>query len=65
MSSEKQTCTRCNGDGQIPCPGCGGSGKLEQINESAKEGFSKIVNCAGCGGSGKRTCGACGGSGKK
>jgi DnaJ-class molecular chaperone len=65
MSEEKKTCTRCSGSGQIPCPGCGGSGKLQQINEGKKEGFSKIVSCAGCSGRGNVTCGVCGGSGQK
>lgn len=61
MSEEKKTCTRCNGNGQIPCPGCGGAGKKELL----KEGFSKIVSCAGCSGRGIVTCGSCGGAGKK
>jgi DnaJ-class molecular chaperone len=65
MSNERSTCTRCNGNGQIACPGCGGSGKAEQINEGKREGFSKIVSCAGCNGRGTRTCGSCGGSGNK
>jgi DnaJ-class molecular chaperone len=64
MSSEKNTCGKCSGSGQIPCPGCGGSGKAS-INEGKREGFSKIVSCAGCNGRGKVSCGSCGGSGKK
>lgn len=65
MSSEKETCSRCAGRGQIPCPGCRGSGKLKQIKEGKREKLSKITNCAGCNGSGRRTCGVCGGLGKK
>lgn len=65
MSNEKSNCSKCSGSGQITCPGCGGIGKLVQINEGKKEGSSKIVSCAGCNGRGIRTCGVCGGSGKK
>jgi DnaJ-class molecular chaperone len=65
MSKEKTTCGTCSGSCQVACPGCGGSGKLERIDESKREGFSKIVSCAGCNGRGTRTCGDCGGSGQK
>ncbi len=54
-------CTRCNGNGQIPCPGCSGSG-TRSINEGKA---SKVVNCAGCNGRGSVNCGSCGGSGAK
>ncbi len=65
MSSEKQPCIRCNGEGQITCPGCDGTGKITQFNEDNKKGLTKIVSCAGCSGRGKRTCRVCGGAGKK
>jgi DnaJ-class molecular chaperone len=65
MSKEKSKCARCSGDRKITCPGCGGSGKSEQLNEGKREGFSKIVSCAGCNGRGTRTCGSCNGSGEK
>lgn len=56
------TCTRCNGSGQISCPGCGGRGA-----KTLNEGFNKsrVVSCAGCDGSGRTSCGSCGGSGNK
>lgn len=57
-----ENCTRCKGNGQIACLGCGGRGAKSQskgLNET------KIVNCSGCNGSGRVTCGACGGSGKR
>ncbi|HZK93665.1 MAG TPA: hypothetical protein VFC67_05615 [Prolixibacteraceae bacterium] len=65
MSDIKSTCSKCNGKGIIKCPGCGGSGKLEQINEIRGETAIKVVSCAGCHGRGTRTCGLCGGSGQK
>lgn len=55
-------CSRCNGSGQIHCPGCGGRGS-KTLNEGLNK--SRIVNCAGCTGSGKVTCGSCGGGGGK
>lgn len=65
MSNEKTTCGRCNGSGQIICPGCGGSGTTRRIDESSKEKIAKIISCAGCNGRGTRTCGSCNGSGQK
>jgi len=44
------SCVRCNGIGEIPCPGCG---------------TIDINNCAGCNGTKTMHCGVCGGSGKK
>lgn len=57
-----ENCSRCNGNGKIPCPGCGGRGAKSQ-NKGLNE--TKVVNCSGCNGSGRVTCGGCGGSGKK
>jgi DnaJ-class molecular chaperone len=65
MNNEKETCSRCNGSGRIPCPACGGSGTAEQLNEGYEKREKRIVSCASCHGAGSRTCGSCGGSGKK
>ena len=64
MSQEKAVCSRCHGTGSIPCPACGGSGKLQNLREHVEK-EKRVQSCAACHGSGKKTCGVCGGSGKK
>lgn len=63
MSQAKSKCSRCNGSGIIPCPGCQGSGRRSLEERSGKA--TKIVNCAGCQGRGIVPCGVCGGAGEK
>ena len=62
MAADK-TCTKCNGKGKIPCPGCSGKRTtVRSINEGRTQ-LSKIVNCACCNGKSTVTCGKCDGKG--
>lgn len=62
MNDEK--CTLCDGNGKLPCRGCGGSGKSKEMTGAIKSD-SGWSSCATCNGTGEVTCPRCNGSGKK
>ena len=57
---DKQTCSACDGSGEVPCQGCGGSGipRKDHIDEARE-----WASCASCHGRGTIPCQKCGGSG--
>ena len=67
------TCEACGGDGAEPgtqpvrCPGCGGSGRLQQVSRSLFGEFVRTQTCPRCGGSGQLVetpCTVCDGAGR-
>ncbi len=67
------TCETCGGDGAAPgtqpvaCPGCGGSGRLQQVSRSMFGEFVRTQACPRCGGSGQfveTPCAACDAAGR-
>ena len=66
-------CERCRGDGAepgsavVPCPTCGGAGRLQQVSRSVFGEFVRTQTCSTCAGSGRRVekpCTACNGAGR-
>jgi molecular chaperone DnaJ len=66
-------CPHCAGNGAEPdspirtCPGCGGSGRLQQVSRSVFGEFVRTGACPTCGGSGKlieHPCEQCSGAGR-
>ena len=66
-------CGRCSGDGAepgsavVPCPTCGGAGRLQQVSRSVFGEFVRTQTCSTCAGSGRRIekpCTACNGAGR-
>jgi molecular chaperone DnaJ len=67
------TCEACGGDGAEPgtqhisCPGCGGTGMLQQVSRSLFGEFVRTQSCPRCAGSGRiveTPCSACDGAGR-
>jgi molecular chaperone DnaJ len=67
------TCTRCNGDGAepgttpVPCPTCGGAGRLQQVSRSVFGEFVRTQECSHCRGRGRLVetpCTECQGAGR-
>jgi molecular chaperone DnaJ len=66
-------CGRCNGSGAEPgtgvveCPGCGGTGRIQQVGRSVFGEFVRAQACPRCGGAGRvveEPCEECEGSGR-
>jgi molecular chaperone DnaJ len=66
-------CGRCNGSGAEPgtgvveCPGCGGTGRIQQVGRSVFGEFVRAQACPRCGGAGRvveQPCEECEGSGR-
>ena len=66
-------CGSCHGDGAepgsavVPCPTCGGAGRLQQVSRSVFGEFVRTQTCSTCGGSGRRVekpCTTCNGAGR-
>ena len=54
-----ETCSRCDGSGQIACQACHGTGSVRKVG-AFEENKSF---CTSCKGSGVERCHSCGGSG--
>lgn len=69
-STRTKRCTKCGGDGKVPCSRCNGSGgKYVYSSTPNYSGKSKTTartweNCNKCHGSGTQDCSVCGGDGK-
>ncbi len=68
------TCTTCTGNGAQPgtspiaCPACGGSGRIQQVSNTAFGHFVRTQACGRCGGAGRiveHPCETCDGAGRK
>jgi molecular chaperone DnaJ len=66
-------CGRCGGNGAEPgttistCPGCGGSGRVQQVSRSVFGEFVRAQACPRCGGAGRiveQPCAECDGAGR-
>ena len=71
--SRDEACSKCNGTGARPgsdvktCPRCGGTGQVQQVQQTAFGRFANVTTCPECGGKGKivtEPCDACRGRGR-
>jgi hypothetical protein len=56
---ETETCVNCDGDGEVQCEECGGTGMLD--DEGGDDSLE--ITCHECSGSGYHPCDECGGTG--
>lgn len=62
-SERVDTCTNCNGNGNIQCSSCNGGGR-QQCGRCNGSGVRNESTCSKCGGTGSRVCGNCDGNGR-